>query len=68
MTNAEAAADFKHFMNWFRETYPDYYSKYSINMKAAKDDRGFSIMNDNIDKTVYNILFEIQNEYYLTHL
>ena len=68
MTSSESAIEFKAFMYWFEEMYPEYHSKYAANMKAASDNHGLRVTMEQIDKHIYNILFEIQNEYYLTHM
>jgi len=58
--------EYKDFMNWFSENYPDLFNKYSGNIGVAfKEGGGVSVNNNNrISNEEFDMLTEIANKYY----
>ncbi len=56
--------DYNEFMQWFATNYNDIFSKYASNIISASDGTGLKIRVGNLDQETYNILFNIQNEFY----
>ena len=65
MIRPEYLNDYHEFMNWFKTKYPDLYERYKSNVAPANDETGLKVLHDNINTTVYNQIFDIENEYYI---
>ena len=57
--------DYNDFMKWFRITHPVLHEKYSPNIEAPRDITGLRVNHDNIDDSTYDLICQIENDYYL---
>jgi len=58
--------EYNDFMRWFRIIYPELADAYSHHITIPTDHTGVKINAAGIDKKTCDMLFEIQNEYYLS--
>ena len=65
MFNTNYIREYRDFMIWFKANYPRFRQSYSLNITVPVDFKGVGVSMVNIDKTVYNMFFEIENEYYM---
>ncbi len=54
--------DYNDFMVWFKENYPSLYHQYGNNITIS--DEGVSIKGDNITAKDFELIMQIQYEYY----
>lgn len=66
MASPDYVLEHRDFMIWFKANYPHLHEKYALNITVPIDKKGVGVSKLNIDTKTYNMLFEIQNEYYLS--
>lgn len=58
--------EYNDFMRWFRIIYPELAQAYGHHITIPADHTGVKVNAAGIDQKTYDMLFEIQNEYYLS--
>ena len=58
--------DYIGFMNWFKQKHPELHAKHADSIIPPKDNKGLQVSPKGIDKPTYNLLYELQNDYYIS--
>jgi len=64
MTTFQQKEEYNSFMKWFADTYPALFKKYGKEIIAPADNSGVSVNRRNLDTDTFNMLVQLERDYY----